>query len=1250
MQLNLKVFHRGLILVGVPLLCGILILSSLFLVIIETDKEVAQGQKYKKIEEEVSILVVTLYHLGYQMALVVREGAFGQISEMTENLRTVVQVKKQLFADIADFKQIKYDEARDALNAGLRTVARILKSFLDRGRSLQKMYGTDFSKERQDVAVQLDQAYNALQTLLSESQEHLVETSLRKQETLRQLQALILSAGLLTSIVLAVLLAKFFMSGIVKRLAVITDNTERLSNGLPLNASLTGGDEIAEVDDAFHEMAAALRQTAERERALFDNASDVICVLDRSGRFTRVNPASWRVWGRRPADLQGCSLIELIYPEDRESVMNAVGRAQSDTPSLSFECRLLAGDARLMETLWSVYWAESEESLFCVVHDIGERKKLERMKQEFLAMVSHDLRSPLTSITGVFELLSRGKYGELTAAALDKVGMARRNVARLLSMVNDLLDMEKLEAGQLELQFQPVEISYLLGCCLQEVEGMAEQRKVRLDLNSCQKEVPIDGDRITQVIVNLLSNAIKFSPTDGLVTLSARIDADKLLIQVQDQGRGVPAQFRQTIFERFKQVEAADGKRKAGTGLGLPICKQLVELHGGSIGVDSEDGKGSTFWVKLPLIPQAVGLQELVKTARLSAAPKDSGRSGGKQNAKVAPLQSEAEGGKERFSLRSDLSMFHKGVLLVGVPLTFELILVGLLIVTLIQVNQVKQYEHYLHQISFSATRIVADFTKAGRIVSSQHSQTGVGAFTEVGTDLLQEYEKLRSLVARDSSLAESFAEFDEKAKPGLEFIVRNLDIIKKVSDPKLALSIAFKDREMMEPVVDGLAVGLVKFLNRLDELNSTSPEQQARLRREQGILLIAGICINITISILLVAFFSRGIKDRLAVLKENEVLLAREQALRPPMTGRDEIAHLDRVFHRMAISLSEALHKERAVFDNSQDVICAIDTEGVFRQINSASSRLWGYEPEQLLNSSVFGLVAAEDHDSFFEQIQAARTAGSIGYFENNVNCKDGQQKDILWSANWSAERQLFFCVAHDITERRELERLKQDFLAMVSHDLRTPLTAVNGVAKLMLAGALGALPDLAGQKLQIVVKNVERLLNLINDLLDIEKLEAGEMQLSLEPTSVVSILERSAQALEGLAKERQVEMVVKGDEGQINADGDRLIQAVVNLLSNAIKFSPEGGVVTLSAEFKHGFCEMRVTDQGRGIPENYRSTIFERFKQVEAADGKRSKGTGLGLPISRKIVEQHGGTIGVESEIGAGSSFWLKIPANSP
>src|SRR5262249_4139656 len=158
-------------------------------------------------------------------------------------------------------------------------------------------------------------------------------------------------------------------------------------------------------------------------------------------------------------------------------------------------------------------------------------------------------------------------------------------------------------------------------------------------------------------------------------------------------------------------------------------------------------------------------------------------------------------------------------------------------------------------------------------------------------------------------------------------------------------------------------------------------------------------------------------------------------------------------------------------------------------------------------------------------------------------------------------------FCTSHDISKRKEVERLKQEFLAMVSHDLRTPLTAIVGVAKLSTAGAFGQLPEKANKQLEVVTRNVARLLNLINDLLDREKLESGQMQLTAEKVSAESVLERSRQALDNFAEQKHVRLAVEPTDAFIAGDADRLIQVLVNLLSNAIKFSPADGVVTLSA-----------------------------------------------------------------------------------
>jgi PAS domain S-box-containing protein len=1240
---NLTLLHRGLILVGVPLLTGIIIMTSLACVVTNIDHDVTEGNTFKQIERDCSILIMTLYHLGYVISASIRGSELSELTKLPEGLRTIIKLRNEVSELVQPYKSRFKDDPVESLNKGLKNIAIIVKPFFQPHRGLQFRHITAFDDRRKQLGKDLDEAYFLFQGLLTYSQNEMVEANWNKQNWLLGSYAFILLAGLIGSVGLAFFLARSFMFGIVRRLAVITENSKRLASDLPLNDPVDGSDEIFEVDKAFHEMADAVRQTAERERALFDNASDVICVLDGRGHFSRVNPASLKVWGVRPEELIDHPLMELIALEEREAVARAVAGAQSGSPSAEFECQVLCRGQEPMETLWSVYWSESEESLFCVVHDISERKKLERMKQEFLAMVSHDLRSPLTSITGVFELLARGKYGELPAAAGEKVGMARRNVSRLLSMVNDLLDMEKLEAGQLDLTLEPVDINDLLERCIEEASTVAESRKVNLVLKPATGKAEIDSDRMIQVIVNLLSNAIKFSPEGGDVTLAGKVSGDELEVSVTDQGRGVPEKYREAIFERFKQVEASDGKRKAGTGLGLPICKQLVELHGGKIGVDSEEGKGSKFWIRLPLAPKVVQVEELSPTVRMAAYE------GGKQLAiSLQPAKPEKVSSPRKsrfFNPQTDLSILQKGIVLVAMPVLLEFMLVGSLAVVLMQTYKIQMYEHHLHAITYAATELVAAFMKVGRAVSGDQTPKAWIDFCHASEDSHESYNRLKKVSSSDALLSAEVAAIDQMAQPALQFIDKSRKFMEGKQLTPENIGDAWEDRVATETFADRLAQSLIGLLDKSGQLQSTDPQQLAVLHKQQGRLLVAGVAFNIVLAILLVIFFVRGITSRLAVLKENELRLARELDLRPVLSGRDEIAQLDEVFHSMAQTLREARKKERAVFDNSQDVICALDCDGVFRQINSACVRLWGYQPDQLLNSSVYGLADPENHERFSEILQARQT-GSIVYLENRTFAKDGTVHEILWSANWSDERQLWFCVAHDISKRKELERLKHDFLAMVSHDLRTPLTAVAGVAKLMVAGAFGQLPDLAYQKLQIVVKNVDRLLNLINDLLDIEKLDAGQMQLTLEPTSIKSVLERSCQSLEGFAREKNVEMVVQASDAQVAIDGDRLIQAIVNLLSNSIKFSPDGGTVLVSAELADGQCTVRVRDQGRGVPEEYKKTIFERFKQVEAADGKRSKGTGLGLPITKKIVEAHGGTIGVDSEPGVGSTFWFRIP----
>jgi two-component system sensor histidine kinase VicK len=245
-------------------------------------------------------------------------------------------------------------------------------------------------------------------------------------------------------------------------------------------------------------------------------------------------------------------------------------------------------------------WSAEDKSLFCVLHDISLRKQAERLKQEVLAMVSHDLRAPLTSLSVMFDLFEIGRLGELNDNGQKKVVQSRQIIARLMSLINDLLDMEKLESGALELDYTEIAAPDLVSQALDLVRNSAERRKIQITIPTAAISITCDADRIARVITNLLDNAIKFSPEGGQIAISAEQLDNEVELTVADHGKGVPADKRDLIFERFKQSDSSGEIEKKGSGLGLTICKAIVGAHGGTIGVRAGVESGSVFWFRLP--------------------------------------------------------------------------------------------------------------------------------------------------------------------------------------------------------------------------------------------------------------------------------------------------------------------------------------------------------------------------------------------------------------------------------------------------------------------------------------------------------------------------------------------------------------------------------------------------------------------------------------------------------------------------
>ncbi|HEY9716285.1 MAG TPA: ATP-binding protein, partial [Trichormus sp.] len=453
----------------------------------------------------------------------------------------------------------------------------------------------------QNKADRLVERSRALVKELVDDSEHIDQIcEQQKQEALGREQALrdrvqqIILFFFLAEAAAVVCIVIWLNGDVNRRLQVLLANSTRLALEQPLLKRVDGRDEIADLDEVFHQMADALKQSTEHERAIIENARDMILTFDRTGMITGANTAVQILTGYFPDELIGQRAINLLVEDDRALFVNRL-EVRTDQ---EFEARLRGKLGEVLSLLWSVSWSDKERSFFCIAHDVTERKKAERLKQEVMQMVSHDLRTPLFTITAFLEMLSKGLFGQLTEKGQKLLNNSCQSGVYMETLIKDLLEMEKLESSDVLLSKQQCEVQNILIGASNAISGAANHASVQIRVDTTDATFMADRDRILQVVVNLASNAIKFSPANSTVTLSSRVRNGNIEIAVSDQGRGIRENDLPFIFDRFRQTESADGSK--GVGLGLAICKKLVELHGGQISVASREGRGSTFSFTIP--------------------------------------------------------------------------------------------------------------------------------------------------------------------------------------------------------------------------------------------------------------------------------------------------------------------------------------------------------------------------------------------------------------------------------------------------------------------------------------------------------------------------------------------------------------------------------------------------------------------------------------------------------------------------
>ena len=467
------------------------------------------------------------------------------------------------------------------------------------------------------------------------------------------------------------------------------------------------------------------------------------------------------------------------------------------------------------------------------------------------------------------------------------------------------------------------------------------------------------------------------------------------------------------------------------------------------------------------------------------------------------------------------------------------------------------------------------------------------------------------------------------------------------------------------------IAVGITENYNSI-------VARQTNVLNDVLVIVILLTIVSMLLAIIFSYRLSKPIKNITQMM--DDYIHQRVSTVSIPISRNDEIGLLARSYHSLLQEVDEARAnleesnrtlesrvlertkalkdsetRQRSVLENMIDGLITINDKGLIQSFNSAAVKLFGYQVNEVMGQNIKMLMPEpyqSEHDGYLENYGQTGKKKIIGIGREVEGLrKDGTTfpLELAVSEMIVSGETVFTGVVRDITERKQMDKMKNEFISTVSHELRTPLTSIRGSLGLLSSGTVGELPESAKEMLKIASNNTERLLLLINDILDIQKIESGKMSFKFESVDLNSFIEEAIVAHAEYGKQHGVTYVYsnKLENVRIFADRDRLMQVMGNLLSNAAKFSHHGDKVEISVAV-HNSDRLRisVTDYGSGIPDEFQPKLFERFTQSDSSDSRAKGGTGLGLSITKVIIEKHGGLIGFVSKEGIGSTFYVELP----
>lgn len=818
--------------------------------------------------------------------------------------------------------------------------------------------------------------------------------------------------------------------------------------------------------------------------------------------------------------------------------------------------------------------------------------ELDRAKTAFFSNVSHEFRTPLTLMLGPVEDLLAGGNGDLSAPQRERLEVAHRNAMRLQKLVNTLLDFSRIEAGRAQASYEPVDLSALTTDLASNFRSACAKAglELRVDCPPLSELAYVDRDMWEKIVLNLLSNAFKYTMV-GEIEVSLREAKSQVILAVRDTGDGIPREQMVHLFERFHRVEGARGRTHEGTGIGLALVRELARLHGGDVRAESEPGKGSTFTVTIPrgkshLPADRIGVAATLASTALRAAPYL------EEALHWLPDGDTAQVGEMGDSWTRRSATYQRAE-----PNREPRILVA---------DDNADMRQYVVRLLADRYRVVA-VPDGEAALMAVRQQTPDLVISDIMMPRLDGFALLREL----------------RADPGTSGI------------PVVLLSARAGEESRVEGMEAGADDYLIKPFSARELLARVSSHLQiARLRREGNESL-------------------RKSEERFRLLWEAAALL---------LSANDPDTMLRELFAKIGPHLGLDAYFNYAV-DEGQDTLRLASYGGISDSESRVIARL---EFGQAISGTV-ALNRQPLHVTHIQQsaepmvqlvrslgirtcacnplITGGRLLGTLSFASRSRNQFDADELTFLQTLCY------YVTVAYErlrlLTELKEGDRRKDEFLATLAHELRNPLAPIRNAAQLFRFKGSDE-PELRWGG-DVIDRQVAHLSRLIDDLLDVSRITRNKLELRKERVELADVVKGAVETSRPLIEQCGHELMVRlpAEPIYLHADLVRLAQVFMNLLTNAAKYTERGGRVLLTADRHGGGVAVRVRDNGVGIPAEKLPRLFDLFFQVDPSMERSQGGLGIGLSLVRRLVELHGGTVKAYSAgRGKGSEFTVRLP----